>query len=812
MSPAQEDLEIDLSPVPQTEDDVTSLELPDGSIEITYGEEEKITDLSGVPFDANLAEYLPNDVLTKIGMQVISEIEADIQTRQPWEKMYTDGLSLLGLKHEEKTTPWKGACAMWHPMMSEALVRFQSNAIMEIFPAAGPVKTKIMGKMSKAKDEQAGRLKDWMNFVLTERMPDYRNEKERQLWGIGACGAGFTKCYRDPITGRAASKYIRAQDFIAPYGASSLSTAPRYAERMYVSLNTVKQYQASGHYRQDMTPMASVRLDSMLQDKIDKILPVDQPPYDDDTCLLFESHRDTDVQEADGISRPYIVTVDDRGQVYSIYRNWKESDEFKEKVLWYAAYSYIPAEGLYGYGLIHLIGQAAMTASSLLRQLVDAGTLSNLPGGMKAAGTRMQGDTSPIAPGEWRECNVQTAKISEAFYPLPYKDPSATLFALLQNIVEEGRRLGSIPDAEVGDINGQAPVGTALAILERALKVMSAVQARLHASMHDEFKILARVIAESTPEEYEYDVEGGTRKIKRADFDGTIDIIPVSDPNASTMAMRVTRFQAAMQMSQLAPQIYDLAELHREGLEIMGFKDVGRLIPDDDDIKPADPVSENMAIITGKPVKAYEFQNHQAHLAVHQAFITDPMTAQMMGQNPQAQAIFAAAQSHISEHFAYLYREQMSKTLGFPLPPMDEPLPGDVEANLSFAVAAASEKLLNQHKNEAAQKQAQQQAQDPVMMLQKAELDIKKQGLQVKAAGDQRADQIKVMAITEAEKTRRMKIQADLAADQEKAIDENERFLAEFKSANQFQKVEMDKMKAQIAEILARMSGEGAVQ
>lgn len=807
MSPATQEFEIDLSPEPVTDDGVTSLELADGSVELTFGPEEEQLDLDSLPFDANLAEYLPNELLAKIGMEIIAEIDADIQTREPWERMYTEGLSLLGMKSEEKSTPWKGACSMWHPMLAEALVRFQSNAIMEIFPASGPVKTKILGKITEAKEEQAERLQEYMNFTLTERMPDYRNEKERQLWGIGACGAGFTKGFRNPVTGAPDSQYVRAQDFIAPYGVSSLSKAPRYAERMYLSINQVKKLQASGHYRQDVTPMASIRINSQLQDKIDAIQPVDQPPYNDEDCLLYESHRDTDIMEPDGISRPYIITVDDRGQVLSIYRNWKQDDPLKQKILWYAAYSYIPADGIYGYGLIHLIGQASYTASSLLRQLVDAGTLSNLPGGMKAKGTRMPGDTSPIAPGEWRDVDVPTGKIAEAFFPLPYKEPSSVLFSLLQNIVEEGRRLGSIPDAEVGDINGQAPVGTALAILERALKVMSAVQARLHASMHDEFKILARVIAESTPEEYEYDVEGGTRKVKRADFNGAIDIIPVSDPNAATMAQRVTQFQAAMQMSQTAPQIYDLPKLHRKGLGIMGFKDVDEIIPDDDDVKPADPISENMAIITGKPVKAYEFQNHQAHIAVHGSFISDPMTAQMMGQNPQAQAIMAAAQAHIAEHYAYLYREQMAKALGFPLPPMDEPLPGDVEANLSFAVAAASDRLLNQHKSEAAQKQAQQQAQDPVLQLQKAEVELKAKDIEMDAAAKGRSDQIKVMQITESEKTKRMKIQADMAVQQEKAIDENEQFLAQFRLEQQRSKVEMDEIKAKIAEILARISG-----
>lgn len=782
------------------------IELEDGSVEI--GEEGE----EGEPEEhlSNLAKFIDDTELRKIGLDIIQNIEDDINSRKEWEDTIKERLPLLGISDVKVSDPWPNSCNLIHPMLAEAVIRFQSNAIMEIFPASGPVKAEIIGEVTDERMAQAERESGYMNFLLTEKMEDYRTETEKLLFGLAVYGSSFRKGYYDEVYQRECAKYVPANDFILPYSASSLQSASRYAERMRLPKNEIRKLQVAGVYR-DIEIEDSPDNGDDLTEAVDKIK--QQSPssttVDSDDVLLYEAHCDIDLPAFngdDGIARPYIVTVDDKGNVYSIYRNWKEDDPTKRKILWFAQYNFIIGMGAYGLGLLHLIGGSSKAATSIQRQLINAGILANLPGGFKTKGLRVKGDDSPHRPGEWRDVDVSQGKIADNFFPLPYKEPSNTLLQLLSVIVDDGRRLGSIADAEIGDVNSQAPVGTTYAMMERAMKVLSAIQARCHASMKDEFRILARVIKDHLSEDgYPYDVYGASRQVMASDFDGRIDVIPVSDPNAATMAQRMTLYQMAIQLSQTAPQLYDLGALHRQMLRSSGIKDVNLIIPDKDDVKPADAVVENMAIVTGKPVKAFEWQDHQAHITSHMSFVQDPQTAQILGQNPQAQGIFAAAMAHIAEHLAYLYRTQIEMELGFPLPDLDKPLPGDIESRLSLMVAEASQRLQGKHQNEAAQKQAQQQAQDPVIQMQQTELQIKAQKVQTDSAIAQRKLELEAarLASTKEVELTRIATQKEMAA--EAAIDRGEQFLAEAKLNAPKQSAEIQKIKAQIAELLARV-------
>lgn len=707
-------------------------------------------------FDENLAESMDEGDLQMISEELLQFIQDDITSRKDWERTYKEGLDLLGLRIDERTEPWDGACGVYHPILSESVVKFQSETILETFPASGPVKTKIIGKITREKEEAAARVQDDMNYELTEVMVEYRNEHERLLWNLPITGSAFKKVYFDPSLNRQVAMFVPAEDIIVPYGASDLQSSPRVTHRMRKTENQIKKLQVAGFYRDiDLTePQRNI---TEIQKKKDEEAGVNI--VDDDRYMLYEVHVDYDLpgyEDEDGIALPYVITLASTGEILSIRRNYLEDDETQQKRMHFTHYLYIPGFGFYGFGLIHLVGGFAKSATSILRQLVDSGTLSNLPGGFKSKDLRVKGDDTPIAPGEWRDVDVTGMTIKDSIVPLPYKEPSATLYNLLNTIVEEGRKFASVADLKVGDMSNQAPVGTTLAILERTLKVMSAVQARVHAAMKQEFKLIAGIVRDYTPDTYSYEVDA-PKKAKKSDYD-MVDIIPVSDPNASTMAQRVVQYQAALQLAQSAPGIYDLPQLHRQMLEVLGIKNVAKIIPIEDDQKPMNPVSENMAVLAGKPVKAFLYQDHEAHMKVHISAMKDPKIAALVGQNPQAPVIQAAMMAHINEHIAFQYRVEIEKMLGVPLPPPDEQLPEDIEVELSRVVASAAEKLLEKDQAEAAQEQAQQAAQDPVVQQQQKELEIKEAEVLRKKAKDEADIQLRAADLTAKDQRERERI------------------------------------------------------
>ena len=684
-------------------------------------------------FGDNLAEYMSQGDLHTLASDLLELVDADITSRRDWVDMYVRGLEVLGMKYEDRTEPWEGACGVYSTVLTEAAIRFQSETIIETFPAAGPVKTEIIGAIDKLKEEAAERVREDMNFKLTEEMSEYRPEHERMLYNLGLAGAAFKKVYKDPSLGRQTSIFVGAEDIIIPYGASNARTAERVTHTMRKTKNEIRKLQVAGFYRDvDLSDPVTFHTD------IEKKKAEDQgyTLTDDNRYQILEICVDYDVpgyEDKDGIARPYVITIDRSTQeVLAIYRNWDEDDELKQKNQHFVQYTYVPGFGVYGLGLIHIIGGYARAGTSIIRQLVDAGTLSNLPGGLKSRGLRIKGDDTPIAPGEFRDVDVPSGTVRDNIMALPYKEPSQVLMALLGQITDEARRLGSVADMKVSDMSANAPVGTTLAILERQLKTMSAVQARVHFSMKEEFKLLKRIIRDNTPGEYNYVPVGGNPKAKRGDYD-LVNVIPVSDPNSATMAQRIMQYQAAIQLAQGAPQIYDLPQLHRQMLEVLGIKGADKLVPIDEDMKPRDPVSENMAMITGKPVKAFIYQDHDAHIAVHTAMMQDPKVMAQIGQNPQAQAMQASIMAHVAEHVAFQYRSQLQERLGATLPEPNAEIPEELEVQLSKVVAQAAAQLLQIHQGEAAQAQAQQQAQDPIIQMQQAELQIKKQEADIKA-------------------------------------------------------------------------------
>jgi len=688
-------------------------------------------------FDDNLAEFMDDSVLATIGSDLVEEVSSDVTSRKDWVEMYVKGLDVLGMKYEERTEPWNGACGVFSTILTEAAVRFQSETIIETFPAAGPVKTEIIGAIDRLKTEAAARVQEDMNYKLTEEMPEYRPEHERMLFNLGLAGSAFKKVYYDPSLGRQTSVYVPAEDVIIPYGSSSSRTAERVTHIMRKSKNELKKLQVAGFYVDvDLGEPSNLHTD------VEK-KKADEQGYsvtDDDRYQIYEIQVDYDLpgyEDEDGIALPYIITIDvGTNKVLSIYRNWNESDKKRLKRQHFVQYDYVPGFGAYGFGFIHLIGGYARAGTSLIRQLIDAGTLSNLPGGLKSRGLRVKGDDTPIAPGEFRDVDVPSGSIKDNIMMLPYKEPSQVLSMLLDKVTEEGRRLGSIADMNISDMSANSPVGTTLALLERQLKTMSAVQARVHYAMKQEFKILKAIIRDYAPTEYEYEPTSGTRMAKQEDYD-MVDVIPVSDPNSSTMAQRIMQYQAVMQMAQQAPQIYNLPNLHRQMIEVLGIKNGDKLVPTPDDETPRDPISENMAFLKGEPTRAFIYQDQDAHIAAHTTFMQDPMIAATMGQNPMAQQMMAAIQAHIAEHLGFLYRRKIEEQMGVPLPPPDKQLPEDVEVQLSKLIAQASAQLLQTNMAAAQQKQAQQQAQDPLIQMQQAELQIKAEEVKRKAAKDQ---------------------------------------------------------------------------
>ena len=714
--------------------DPESVTLSDGSMEITLipGNE-----LDLAEFGDNISEVLDDTDLSKLSNELMELINADIDSRKDWADTFVKGMDVLGFKYEERTEPWEGACGVFSTVLAEAAIRFQAETMSETFPAAGPVKTKILGEETKEKEEASERVRADMNYELTENMVEYRPEHERMLYSLGLAGSAFKKVYFDPNIGRQMALYISAEDVIVPYGASNIEAAERVTHVMRKTKNELKKLQASGFYR-DVELGDPEPYHSDIEER-----KAEEGGYSltyDDRYTLYEIHADLvieGVDDDDGIARPYVVTIE-RGsdEVLAIRRNYEEGDPLTLKRQHFVHYVYVPGFGFYGLGLIHIIGGYAKAGTSLIRQLVDAGTLSNLPGGLKSRGLRIKGDDTPIEPGEFKDVDVPSGSIRDNIMPLPYKEPSQTLLALLNQITTEGRRLGAISDMNISDMSANAPVGTTLALLERTLKPMAAVQARVHYAMKQEFKLLKAIMAEYAPVEYAYQPHRGEVGAKQSDY-MLVDVIPVSDPNSSTMAQRVVQYQAVLQMSAQAPQIYDLPQLHRQMIEVLGVKNADKLVPTKDDAKPTDPISENMDALIGKPMKAFIYQDHEAHIGAHVALLQDPMMMQMIGQNPQAKQIMASMQAHIAEHLGFSYRRQIEEKLGAPLPAPNEELSEEIEVQLSRLVADAGKQLTQANQQKAAQQKVEQQQKDPVIQMQQQELQIKQQEQQRKMAKDQ---------------------------------------------------------------------------
>lgn len=761
-------------------------------LEIEKGEEEDDD------FGANLAEYISEETLQELASDLIEEFDEDIASRKDWIQTYVDGLELLGLKIEERSEPWEGACGVYHPILAEALVKFQAETMMSMFPAAGPVKTQIVGKETPEKKDAAVRVQDDMNYQLMDVMKEYRPEHERMLWGLGLAGNAFKKVYFDPHLDRQVSMFIPAEDLVVPYGASNLESAPRVTHVMRKTQNELKRLQHANFY-----------LDIDLGDPVNVLDEVEKRIAEklgfrattDDRYKLLEMHVDLDLEgyehedeetgKPTGIALPYVVTIEKgTSNVLSIRRNWEKGDKNCQKRQHFVHYGYVPGFGFYCFGLIHLIGAFAKSGTSLIRQLVDAGTLSNLPGGFKTRGLRVKGDDTPISPGEFRDVDVPSGSIKDNLLPLPYKEPSQVLYSLLGTIVEEGRRFANTADLQISDMSAAAPVGTTLAILERTLKVMSAVQARIYYSMQQELGLLKEIIAENCPEDYPYEPETGSRKAKKADY-SLVDVIPVSDPNASTMAQKITQYQAVLQLAQAAPQLYNLPLLHRQMLDVLGIKNAQKLVPMAEDQKPQDPITENQSVLMLKPVKAFEYQNHQAHIQVHMSAMHDPKIMQLLQQNPQAPQMQAAMMAHINEHLGFEYRVQIEQQLGFTLPPQkdqsgeDMNMDPEVESRLAPLLAQASQRLVQKNSAEMQQQKAAQQQQDPIIQMQQQEIQIKMQEQQRKAAKDQADAQLKAS---------QQQIERDRIAAQQQTADKQQKMTA----AQKIAELENDKKKTTI--------------
>jgi hypothetical protein len=734
-------------------EDPESLHIGMGDVEIDLKPRKETAE----DFDANLAEFMDDAELGALGNDLVDDFVKDNMDRKDWIKTYIEGLKLLGLNYEDRTEPWQGACGVFHPMLTEAVVRFQSEAMMETFPAMGPVKTQIVGETDLLKEESAARVREDMNYQLTEVMVEYRPEHEKMLWSLPLAGSAFKKVYYDPSKGRQMAMFITAEDIVVPYGASSLETAERVTHVMRKTENEVLKLQEAGFYKDVDLGEPSMELDDIEKQKAEE---QGITALQDDRFRFLEMHVDLDLAgfehknkkgEATGIALPYVVTLEKATrQILAIRRNWYEDDELHTKRQHFVHYQYIPGFGFYGYGLIHLIGGYARSATMIQRQLIDAGTLSNLPGGLKSRGLRIKGDDTPIQPGEFRDVDVPSGSIRDNILPLPYKEPSQVLFALFQNIVQEGRAFASSGDMNVSDMSTNAPVGTTLALLERTLKVMTAVQARIHYAMKQEFKLLKVIIADYTPDEYEYDPVDANRRAKKEDYD-SVDVIPVSDPNAATMAQKIVQYQAVLQLAQSAPQLYNLPLLHRQMIEVLGIKNAEKLVPVDEDAVPTDPIQENQNVLMNKPVKAFIEQNHQAHIQVHMSAVQNPQIQQMLQMNPAAPAIMAAAMAHINEHVAFEYRKQVEQAMGMALPSEEQnkQVSPELADQIAMLAAQASQQLLQQAQQQAQQQQAQQKMQDPVVQMQMQELQLRQQDLRLKAqkqATDAaaKADQIRV--------------------------------------------------------------------
>jgi hypothetical protein len=769
-------------------EDPESVEIGIDGMPVLRIEEEEPSDED---FDANLAEYMSDGDLQTLASDLVGDFDEDIGSRKDWMQTYVDGIQLLGMKIEERSEPWEGACGVYHPLLSEALVKFQAETIMETFPAAGPVKTQIVGKETQEKKDAAERVADDMNYQLTDVMQEFRPEHERMLWGLGLSGNAFKKVYFDPSIGRQVSMFVPAEDLVVPYGATDLASSPRVTHVMRKTPNELRKLQVAGFYRDIELPEPSDSFDEVEKKIAEKM---GFRATTDDRYKILEMQVDLDLPgyedeedgEPTGIALPYIVTIDKSNSiVLAIRRNWRPEDEHKKKRSHFVHYGYIPGFGFYCFGLIHLIGAFAKSGTSILRQLVDAGSLANLPGGFKTRGLRIKGDDTPIAPGEFRDVDVPSGTMRDNVMPLPYKEPSQVLAQLMNQIIEEGRRFASAADMKISDMSAQAPVGTTLAILERTLKVMSAVQARIHYSFKEELRLLRDIIRDYTPDTYTYEPVEGSPRAKKSDYDN-VDVIPVSDPNAATMAQKITQYQAVLQLAQGAPQIYNLPKLHRQMLDVLGIKNAQQLVKLPEDQKPEDPITENTNVLMMKPVKAFLYQDHKAHIAVHMAAMQDPKIMQLVGQNPQAQAMQAAMMAHINEHVAYEYRKQMEMRMGIELPfhpdednSDERAMPQELEVRVSQMAAQAAQQMLQQNQQEAQQQQAQQQAQDPIIQLQQQEMQIKQGELELKS---------KKLATDAAAKADQLQIERDRIESQEKIAGMNAQIKVITDDKNRFAK------------------------
>lgn len=759
-----EELEIEI-----VNPEAVSIETEDGGMIIDF--EGGITEsLVGPGHDANLAEFIDDDELKIMATEMIMDFQADRESRSDWARAYVKGLDLLGMKVEDRQQPWSGASGVFHPLLTEAVVRFQAQAMGEIFPASGPVRTKIVGKQTPERTDQANRVQNEMNYLLTEEMSEYRDEMEQMLFKLPIAGSAFKKVYYDPLMERPCAMFVPSEDFVASYGASDLKTCPRYTHVMKKTANEVLQLQVNGFYKEGELPEPTPDY-SDIQEKYDELDGEEAVIEDDDRHTILEMHVDLNLsgefEDPDGIARPYVVTIDKSSStILAIRRNWYEGDEKKKKRMHFVHYRYLPGLGFYGTGLIHLMGGLAKSATSILRQLIDAGTLSNLPAGLKARGLRIKGDDTPLMPGEFRDVDVPGGAIRDSITFIPYKEPSSVLYSLLGNIVEEGRRIGSVADMQVGDMNPNAPVGTTLALMERSMKVLSGVQARLHASLKHELRILASIIHDYMPAEYSYEIEGDFNRTQ--DFDKRVDVIPVSDPNAATMSQRVMQYQAAIQLAQQSPQIYDMGKLHRQMLEVLGVQNADEIVKLPEDIKPTDPVTENMAILKQEPIQAFKYQDHEAHIAVHMAAAKDPKIMQIIGQSPFASAIQQAMAAHITEHVAFQYRREIEKKLGVDMPDEDKPLPEDVELELSRLAKEAAEKVLQKDVAEAQQEKMMQQQQDPVVQMQQRELAIKEAESQHNRQMDLAKLELEAAKLQTSQKVEGAKIGAKIATELDK--------------------------------------------
>jgi hypothetical protein len=743
--------------------DTLLTEMDDGSMVVDF--DPMMMMMGGaVSFDSNLAEAIEDNELRTLAVDLVGKFDSDRSSRSDWEQTYEQGLDQLGLEIEDRTTPWAGACGVFHPMLSEAVVRFQSQTIQEIIPAQGPVKTHVWGKFTPERQEQAKRVQEYLNYQLLEVMTEYRSETEKLLFSLPLAGSAFRKVYFDPSLGRPTSMFVPAEDFVVAYNESDLEQAERYTHVMNRSTNQIRKLQVSGFYR-DIELTASYIEDNPITDKFNDIGGV-QPSFEkEERHQLLEMHVDVDLpgfEDENGVALPYVITIDkSSSEILSIYRNWSEDDPNRIKKQHFVHYGYVPGIGFYNLGLIHMIGGLAKSATSLLRQLVDAGTLSNLPGGLKTRGLRIKGDDTPIMPGEFRDVDVPGGAIRDNITFLPYKEPSGVLYQLLGNIVEEGRRFASMADLKIADMNQEAPVGTTLAIMERAMKVQSAIQARIHASLKQEYKILATLVRDYTEPDYPYETDEG-EGIKLEDFDDRIDVVPVSDPNASTMAQRIMQYQAALQLAQQSPNLYDMPLLHRQMMNLIGIPNADQVVPIQEEVQPKDPVTENQDMLILSPVKAFEYQDHDAHMRVHMALKNDPQLAQEVQNSPAGGAVSGALDAHVREHLAFVFRRQIEEELGITLPPQEEQLPPDLEKRLSTLIADAADQMMGKKQQQAQAEKFAEQQQDPIVQMRQRELAIQEMDAQRRQQADTAKQQVEQQKLSADAQERMAKLDLDM--------------------------------------------------